>query len=69
VAYTSAVDLLSWIPVLGLLAGLYGVYVAAAGLREMHGTTSPRALLAVLVPYLLSLAWSVYDLWSLSLLS
>jgi hypothetical protein len=62
VTYQSAVSMVNWIPVLGNLAALYGVYIAAVGLREMHGMTTTRALLAVLIPYLLPLAWSVYNL-------
>ncbi len=54
VAYAGGViALLFWIPVLGYLLGLYGLYVAATGLRELHGTTTTRALFAVLIPYLL----------------
>ena len=69
VAYQSAVWLVSWVPVLGLLVNLYGIYVVTVGLREMHGTTTGRALLAVIVPYVLPLAWSFYTLWPLSPLS
>lgn len=66
VAYGSAILLVDWIPVLGYLVSLYGIYVVAVGIRELHDTTTTRALLAVLVPYLLPYAWSVYTLWSLS---
>lgn len=63
VAYQNAILLVTWVPVLGLLAEPYGVYIAAVGVREMHGTTTVRALLAVLVPYLLPFAWGVYTLF------
>ena len=56
VAYGSAISLLSWIPVLGYLATLYGVYVTTVGLREAHATSTTRALLAALVPALFGLA-------------
>lgn len=54
-AYGSALSLFSWIPLLGYLVALYGVYVTTIALREMHGTTTTRALLAALVPALLGL--------------
>lgn len=61
VAYgIQATSLVAWIPVLGYLAGPYSAYVAAVGLREMHGTTTVRALLVVLVPYLLPVVWGLY---------
>lgn len=59
VAYSSAIQLLSWIPVLGYLISLYGIYVTTIGLRELHSTTTIRALLAALTPHLLLLAGSV----------
>ena len=66
VAYGSALALLSWVPVLGYLATLYGVYVTALGLREMHGTSTVRALLAALVPALIGLASTLSSLASSS---
>ena len=61
VAYgAAAISLLfSWIPILGYLVMLYGIYVTTVGLREMHGTSTARALLAALVPTLLSLLFLV----------
>lgn len=54
VAYgASALSLLAWIPILGYLVNVYGIYVTAMGLKELHGATTTRALLAALVPYLL----------------
>jgi hypothetical protein len=55
----AALSLLSWIPILGYLVMLYGIYVTTVGLREMHGTSTARALLAALVPTLLSLLFLV----------
>lgn len=54
VAYASALSLLSWIPVAGYLVTLYGVYVYTMGFRELHSTSTTRALLAALV---LTLIW------------
>ena len=58
VAYaSSALALVSWVPVLGVLVGAYGVYVYAVGLGELHeGAGFGRALAAALAPYLLGLA-------------
>ena len=65
VAYGSAISLLSWIPVLGYLATLYGIYVTTVGLKEMHATSTTRALLAALVPALLGLAAAAFSFFSL----
>jgi hypothetical protein len=34
----------------GWLLGLYGIYLSVVGIREMHGTTTGKALLVVLIP-------------------
>lgn len=62
-AYTSAAALLSWVPVAGYLASLYGLYVTMLGIRELHGTTTKRASLAILVPLLVFVASVVWTLW------
>ena len=58
-AYVSAVALLTWIPVVGLLAGLWGTWVHAVGLRELHETTTTRALVVALIPFAVSVAFLV----------
>ena len=50
VSYVSVTSLVTWIPFIGGLLGLYGVYQAVVGIREMHSTTTGRAALVVLVP-------------------
>lgn len=62
----SAISLLSWLPVAGYIAGLYGVYVAGVGLRELHGTTTVRALLAAGIPALIGLGPALFGLLSSS---
>lgn len=52
-AYTSAAGLLSWIPVLGYAASLYGFFLAFLGFREVHNTITGRALGIVLAPLVL----------------
>ena len=49
-SYTSVTSLVSWIPFIGWLLGLYGIYLAVVGIREMHGTTTGKALVVVLLP-------------------
>src|SRR5215212_3903179 len=49
-AYTAVVNLVSWIPILGLLAGLYAFFLQVVGFREVHETSTGRA---ILVPLLL----------------
>lgn len=62
-AYASAVALLSWIPIVGYLASLYGLYVTMLGIRELHETTTKRASLAILVPLLVFVVSVVWTLW------
>lgn len=63
-AYLSAVALLVWMPVLGLLIGPWGVWINAVGLRRFHATTTTRAVLVATVPYVLALSWSVFSVAS-----
>jgi hypothetical protein len=49
-AYSSVTSLVSWIPIIGVIASLYGIYLAIVGIREVHNTTTGRAAIVVLVP-------------------
>jgi hypothetical protein len=49
-AYSTVTLLVSWIPFIGWIAGLYGVYLEIVGIREMHNTTTGKAALIVLIP-------------------
>ena len=49
-AYTSVTSLVSWIPFVGGLLALYGIYLAVVGIREMHSTTTGKALVVVVLP-------------------
>ena len=42
--------LVSWIPIIGWIASLYGIYLAIVGIREVHNTTTGKAALVVLIP-------------------
>lgn len=48
--YTTVTSLVSWIPIIGWLLSLYGIYLSVVGIREMHGTTTGKAVLVVLIP-------------------
>jgi hypothetical protein len=56
VAYSSVTSLVSWIPFVGWLFSLYRLYLATVGIREMHATTTGKALLIVVLPAILILA-------------
>ncbi len=49
-AYSSVTSLVSWIPVIGWIASLYGIYLAIVGVREVHSTTTGKAAMVVLIP-------------------
>src|SRR5687767_2211328 len=56
VAYSSVTSLVGWIPFIGWIASLYRLYLATVGIREMHATTTGKALLIVVLPAILILA-------------
>src|SRR5215210_9221348 len=50
-SYAIVVNLVGWIPIVGsLIALVYGIYLSAVGVREMHETTTGKAVLIVLIP-------------------
>jgi hypothetical protein len=55
VSYSSVTSLIGWIPFIGWIFSLYRIYLATVGVREMHSTTTGRALLVVLLPAILVL--------------
>ena len=50
VAYASVIQLVSWIPIVGIVAGIYGIVLSVFGIREVHNTTTGRAAAVVLIP-------------------
>ena len=50
VTYASVTSLVSWIPVIGPLLSLYGIYLGIVGIREVHQTTTNKAAMVVLIP-------------------
>ena len=43
-AYSLVTSLVSWIPVIGWIASLYGIYLAIVGVREVHSTISKAVI-------------------------
>lgn len=52
-SYALAVQVLSWLPLLNILAGLYALYLCAFGFQAIHSTTYPRAAAIAALPILL----------------
>jgi hypothetical protein len=50
-SYTQVTGLVNWIPTVGSLLALYGIYLSIVGIREMHRTTTAKAALVVLIPF------------------
>jgi hypothetical protein len=48
--YAAVTNLVNWIPFVGGLLALYGLYLAVVGIRQMHATTTSKAALVVLLP-------------------
>src|SRR4051812_19589345 len=47
VAYAAVTSLVSWIPFIGAILSLYGIYLGIVGIREVHNTTTGKAALVV----------------------
>jgi hypothetical protein len=47
--------LLGWIPMIGILAGIWALVLSFLGVRELHGISTGRALGAVLVAVIIPL--------------
>jgi hypothetical protein len=50
-SYTQVTSLVNWIPIVGPLLALYGLYLSIVGIREMHNTTTGKAALVILIPF------------------
>ncbi len=61
-SYTQVTSLVNWIPFIGPLLALYGVYLSIVGIREMHGTTTEKAALVVLIPFVVALLLALLGL-------
>jgi hypothetical protein len=47
--------LLGWIPVVGILAGIWALVLSVLGVRELHGISTARALGAVIIAVIIPL--------------
>lgn len=52
VAYSSVTQVFNAIPIIGNIAGLYGLFLTAIGIRETHKTSTGKSALAVIIPLL-----------------
>lgn len=51
VAYASVTWLISWVPLIGwIVAPIYSIVLSIFGIREVHSTTTGRAMAVVLIP-------------------
>ncbi len=46
--YATATQLVSWIPIVNIVAGIYAIVLSVLGIREVHDTTTGRAVAIVL---------------------
>jgi hypothetical protein len=53
ISYATAVLLLSWIPVINWVIGIYGIYLYIVGGMYVHNVSMARSAIAVLLPTLL----------------
>lgn len=53
---------IGWIPVIGLLAGIWGFILMVMGVRDYHGISTIRALIAVLLPVIIIVILAVLGL-------
>lgn len=51
ISYASAINLLGWIPLLGLIAGIYALYISIIGGSIVHNVSKGRAAIIALLLY------------------
>jgi len=49
-SYTSATQILTWIPLIGILAALYSIWLNIVGGKHVHNISTVRSAIAVLIP-------------------
>jgi hypothetical protein len=52
-SYATAVLVISWIPIIGLIVGIYGIYLYIVGGTFVHNVSMGKSALAVLLPTIL----------------
>ncbi|MCG7850836.1 MAG: YIP1 family protein [ANME-2 cluster archaeon] len=50
VSYSSAVQVFAWIPVVGWIINLYGIWLNIVGGKHVHNLTTVKSAIAVLLP-------------------
>ncbi|WP_292387725.1 YIP1 family protein [Methanosarcina sp. UBA5] len=55
ISYATAVLVLSWIPIIGWIVGIYGIYLYIVGGIYVHDVSMARSAIAVLLPALLAI--------------
>lgn len=53
ISYATAVMVLSWIPIIGWIVGIYEIYLYIVGGMYVHGVSMVRSAIAILLPTLL----------------
>jgi len=53
VSYATAVLVVSWIPLVGWIAGLYGIYLYIVGGMHVHNVSMGKSAIAILLPTIL----------------
>lgn len=53
IAYSTAVMAISWIPIIGLIASIYGIYLYIVGGSFVHNVSMGKSAIAVILPIIL----------------
>jgi hypothetical protein len=54
--YSSAPGVLTWIPVLGLIAGIYAIYIYIVGGMLVHNVSMRKSTVIILLPSIIIFA-------------
>ncbi|MCL7415739.1 MAG: YIP1 family protein [ANME-2 cluster archaeon] len=52
-SYSSAVNVFAWVPVVGGIIGLYGIWLNIVGGKHVHNLTTVKSAIAVLLPLII----------------
>ena len=52
-SYSSAVQVFAWIPVIGWIISLYGIWLNIVGGKHVHNLTTVKSAIAVLIPIII----------------
>jgi hypothetical protein len=68
ISYATAVLVLSWIPIISWIVGIYGIYLYIVGGMYVHDVSMARSAIAILLPTLLViLLMAIIMAWLFSL--